>query len=94
MVVRIDVTDWEQYRKYTAVTPGIVARYGGKFIVRGGRMETVEGPEEERRIVILEFPSWEDAQSFYHSPEYSEARRIREGAAEGQFLLIEGAPHQ
>jgi len=90
IIVRIAVTDPEQYRKYTAVTPGIVSRFGGKFIVRGGPMETLEGPEEKDRIVVLEFPSRKNAEAFYHSPDYTAARGIREGAATGQFALIEG----
>lgn len=94
IIVRIDVTDWDQYRKYTEATPPIVARYGGRFIIRGGRMETLEGPEESGRIVVLEFPSWEDARAFYHSAEYGEARKIRENAADGQFLVIDGYVHQ
>jgi uncharacterized protein (DUF1330 family) len=57
-------------------------------------METLEGPEESGRIVVLEFPSWEDARAFYHSPEYAEARKIRENAADGQFLAIDGYVHQ
>ncbi len=55
VIARVKVTDPDQYGKYRAVTPGAVAEFGGKFIVRGGEMETLEGPAEDRRVVIIEF---------------------------------------
>ncbi|HUV13500.1 MAG TPA: DUF1330 domain-containing protein [Acidobacteriota bacterium] len=90
MIVRVEVTDWEQYQKYMEVTPGIVAQYGGRFIVRGGRTSALEGPEESTRVVVVEFPSFDRAVEFYNSPEYTEARRLRQGAANAQFLAVEG----
>jgi len=90
MIVRVEVTDWEQYQKYMEVTPEIVAQYGGRFIVRGGRTAALEGPEESTRVVVVEFPSFDQAVEFYNSPEYTEARMLREGAANAQFLAVEG----
>lgn len=90
MIVRVNVTDWEKYRQYMDATPGILNKYGGRFIVRGGRTTTLEGPEEHSRVVVVEFPSYEEAVKFYHSPEYSAAKRLREGAARAQFLAVEG----
>ena len=80
----------EQYREYTKLTPAVIEQYGGKFIVRNGSKVTLEGPEETRRLVVLEFPTMEQAQAFYHSPEYAEAKAVREGAATGQFVAVEG----
>ena len=90
LIARVDVTDWDRYREYTKATPSAIAKFGGKFIVRGGEIVTFEGPQETRRLVILEFPTLDRAKEFYHSAEYSEVRKLREGAATGQFIAVEG----
>jgi uncharacterized protein (DUF1330 family) len=90
LVARIDVTDWSRYRQYMALTPDIIKRFGGRFIARGGDLETLEGPEEMDRIVLVEFPSMERIRAFYSSPDYKNARRIREGAAVAQFVAVQG----
>lgn len=90
MIAKINVTDWDQYNEYIKVTPGIIAKYGGRFIVRGGDMVTLEGPEEKWRIVVVEFPDLEKVKEFYYSPEYADAKKIREGAALAQFVAISG----
>jgi len=90
LLARVEITDWDRYKEYTKKTPGVIAKYGGRFIVRAGDMVTLEGPEETRRVVLIEFPSYEKAKEFYHSQEYQEAKKLREGAATGQFLVIDG----
>jgi uncharacterized protein (DUF1330 family) len=90
LIVLMEVTDAEQYSQYTAVTPAVVAQFGGKFIVRGGKTATLEGPEEKRRVVVIEFPSFEMAQAFYQSEAYQRAKVLRKGAANGTFILVEG----
>jgi uncharacterized protein (DUF1330 family) len=90
VIARVQVTDWEQYREYMKATPAAIARFGGRFVVRGGEMITLEGTQETGRVVIIEFPSLDQARAFYHSEEYSRAKKLREGAATGQFLAIEG----
>jgi len=90
LIARIEVKDWERYRKYTQTTPEVIARFGGKFIVRGGDVVTLEGEPETRRLVLIEFPSVEKAQEFYHSPEYQRIKELRNGAAIGQFLAVDG----
>ena len=90
LLARVEVTDGDRYKEYTKVTPGAIAKYGGKFIVRAGDMVTLEGPEETRRVVLIEFPSFEKAKEFYYSQEYQEAKKLRAGAATGQFLAIDG----
>jgi uncharacterized protein (DUF1330 family) len=92
IIARVEVTDWERYREYTTATPEAVTRYGGRFIVRGGRIVTLEGEPENRRLVVIEFPSLERAKEFFNSPEYSKVKRLRAGAAVGQFLAIDGIP--
>ena len=84
------MTDWERYREYTRATPAAIERFGGRFMARGGETITLEGPQETGRVVIIEFPSLDQAKAFYHSEEYACAKKLREGAATGQFLAIEG----
>lgn len=90
LIARVEVTDWERYRAYTKATPTAIAAYGGKFIVRGGEITTLEGEPETRRLVIIEFPSLEQAKAFYNSPEYARAKALRAGAAVGQFIVVPG----
>jgi uncharacterized protein (DUF1330 family) len=90
ILARVEITDWDRYKEYVKETPGVIEKYGGRFIVRGGQVETLEGAEETRRLVLIEFPSFEKAKEFYYSPEYQEAKKLRAGAAVGQFLVIDG----
>jgi uncharacterized protein (DUF1330 family) len=90
IIGRIKVSDPVQYSEYTKVTPAIIARFGGRFIARGGETATMEGPEETSRVVIIEFPALEDAKAFFQSEEYAEAKNLREGAAVAQFVAIDG----
>ncbi len=92
VIARIEITDWDQYKGYIAASPAAVAKYGGRFISRGGEKVTFEGPEETRRVVIIEFPSMEKAKEFYHSKEYTEARKLRANAAEASLVAVEGLP--
>ena len=91
IVVRMKVTDPEQYKRYTARTPDCVASFGGRFIVRGGETVTLEGPEFSDRMVVIEFPSLDRAKEFYNSPEYTEIKALRAHAAVGEFIAVEGA---
>ena len=68
-----------------------MAAFGGEFIARGGETETFEGDEETRRVVIVRFDSMDKARQFYHSEQYQHAKSKREGAAEAQFVLVDGA---
>ena len=90
IIVRAEVTDWPRYREYMKLTPGAIARYGGRFLARGGEIATLEGPQENRRVVILEFPSLEQAKTFQNSTEYAQARKLREGAATVQIIALDG----
>ena len=91
IIARIEVTDRDRYREYTDATPAAIARFGGRFIVRGGAILTLEGPPETRRVVVIEFPSLDKAKEFFHSAEYSQIKKLRDGAATGQFIAIEGS---
>jgi uncharacterized protein (DUF1330 family) len=90
ILARVSVTDWDHYKEYMNVTPGVVEKFGGRFVVRGGEMATLEGPEETRRVVLIEFPSLEKAKEFYSSEEYGEAKKLREGAATASLIALDG----
>jgi len=90
VIAKVKVTDMEQYKEYMKVSPSVIEKFGGKFIVRGGEIVTLEGPEVTERMVVVEFPSLEKAKAFYHSAEYTAARKLREGAALGSFVALEG----
>ena len=92
VIARVEITDPIRYREYTQATPAAIARFGGKFIVRGGEVVTLEGPAETRRLVVIEFPNLDQAKAFYDSEEYGKAKALRRGAAVGQFLAVEGVP--
>ena len=90
LIVQVDVTNPQQYGEYTKLSPAIIQKFGGRFLARGGRSTTLEGPPAPSRVVVIEFPSFERAQEFYNSPDYQAARKVRAGAAEAQFVLVEG----
>lgn len=90
LVARVEVHDMEQYKQYTALSPAAIAAFGGEFIVRGGDKVTLEGPEETRRVVVVKFPSMEQAQACYASEQYQAAKAKRDGAATAQFIVLDG----
>ena len=92
LVCMIRVDDPETYRKYTARTPALIAKHGGRFLVRGGDVETIEGPAFQDRLVVLEFPSKDAVRTFYRSPEYQEVMQHRTAASQATFLLADGVP--
>jgi uncharacterized protein (DUF1330 family) len=90
IVARIQVTDWERYGEYVKHTPRVIAQFGGRFIVRGGEMAVLEGPDDGLRTVVIEFPSLQQAKAFYASPEYRAVKALRAGAGTGTFTAVEG----
>ena len=88
-IAHVDVHDLETYKKYIAANAVPFAKYGGRFLVRGGAFESVEGAARARSAVI-EFPSYEAAVACYRSPEYQEATSHRIGAATADIMIIEG----
>lgn len=85
----VDVRDLERYKDYVATATLAYQRFGAKFLVRGGDFIAAEGASRSRNVVV-EFPSYQHAQDCYNSPEYVEARAIRQEVSEGQILIIEG----
>ncbi|MBP5856020.1 DUF1330 domain-containing protein [Marivibrio halodurans] len=90
LIARVKVTDPARYENYKALSPGALAAFDGKFLVRGGAHETLEGEAEDRRLVLVEFPSLEQAKACYDSAQYQAAKAERDGAAEMQMVVVEG----
>jgi uncharacterized protein (DUF1330 family) len=87
----IEVTDQKPYDEYRGQVLATIEKYGGRFLVRGGRTDAVEGGWQPKRLVILEFPSFEQAQKWYRSPEYAPLITLRQKGAKGRLVIVEGA---
>ena len=90
VVLDVDVTDPDEYAAYRQRSGAIVEQYGGRYLVRGGDPQTVEGDWAPSRIVVLEFPSSEAARSWHDSAEYQEILPIRQRAADSRAILVVG----
>jgi uncharacterized protein (DUF1330 family) len=86
---RVDVHDDDAYKAYVAANAAAFARFGARFLVRGGAFESPEGAARARNVVI-EFPSYQAALDCYHSPEYAAAKALRLPASSGEIIVIEG----
>ncbi|HZT40814.1 MAG TPA: DUF1330 domain-containing protein [Chthonomonadaceae bacterium] len=90
IIVDVQITDPEAYERYKAAVPETIAAYGGRFLVRGGRAETLEGDWESGRLVVLEFESVEKAKAWWSSQEYAAPKQIRQSASVTRMILVEG----
>ena len=90
LVVQIEVVNKEKYDSYKQMVPPSLLPYGGRFVVRGGKLETLEGTWSPERFVIIEFPSVAQAKAWWNSPEYAQAKAIRQETARTQMILVEG----
>lgn len=88
-IIQVDVTEPERWKAYMAATPAALAKFGARFLVRGGTFTKAEG-ESRARNSLIEFPSYEAAQACFASPEYQAAKRLRDGAAAMDVVIIEG----
>ena len=91
VIAMVNVKNPELYSTYTAQTPSIIQKYGGKFIARGGEVEMLSGDPVKERVVLLEFPDVASIRRWHESPEYQEIVRIRYAASEGKVFTVEGA---
>jgi uncharacterized protein (DUF1330 family) len=90
VVVQIAVEDPVRYAEYRRIAPPSIAAYGGRYVVRGGACEILEGSWLPTRLVVLEFPTIERARAWWASPEYAPAKALRQQSASTEMLLIEG----
>ena len=91
IIADIDVTDPAGFEEYRQQVSPMIAKWGGKYLVRGGSMEKVEGDWAPKRLVVLEFESLERAKEFYHSEEYRPVMEIRHKTAVSNLVIVEGA---
>ncbi len=91
LIGEIDVIDAAAYRAYPPLTTALLARYGGRFVVRGGKTRSLEA-EPPRRVIIIAFATLAAAEAFWDSPDYQAARAIRLRSAASRFFIVEGVP--
>ena len=92
VIVDVSIHDHEAYEEYKKLTPASIAAFDGRFMVRGGAAETLEGDWQAGRIVVVEFPSVERAREWWSSENYAPAKAIRQGASTTKMILVEGVP--
>ena len=91
VIADVTVKDPEVYAEYRKQVPATVTKYGGRFLVRGGAFEVVEGDWRPGRVVVIAFPDLAAAKAWYGSAEYGPLVKLRQSASTGSLLLIEGA---
>ena len=90
VVAEVNVTNPDLFAEYRKLVPPTIEKYGGRFVVRGGTVETKEGGWSPARLVVIEFPSMDQARKWYHSPEYAGPLAMRLKAANTKLILVEG----
>lgn len=91
VIVDMDVHEPDRYAEYRALSGPAVEAGGGRYLARGGATEVLEGDRVPNRTVLIEFPDVASAKAWYDSPAYVAARKAREGACTGSFIVVEGA---
>ncbi len=91
LIAEIDVTDRQLFETYKQLAARAVALYGGKYLVRGGAVETLEGGWSPARIVVVEFEDAAKAREWWDSPDYAEAKQLRRRCARAEMIIVEGS---
>jgi uncharacterized protein (DUF1330 family) len=90
LIANLDIQDQPTFQRYREEVVPLIQRYGGRYLIRGGEVETLEGHLGLKRLIVLEFPSVEAARAFYDSPEYQPVKQIRLQSAESEVALVGG----
>ena len=90
VIGEVEIADPDAYKEYAKLVPATIAQYGGKYLARGGAVEGKEGGWNPKRVVVLEFPTMDQARKWYHSPEYGPVLAIRLKYATSKLILVEG----
>jgi uncharacterized protein (DUF1330 family) len=90
VIVEVSITDEDRYEEYKPLAAASIAAHGGSYKARGGATESLEGDAVAGRVVVLEFPDLARARGWYHSEEYGEALRLRQGAARSRMFIVDG----
>lgn len=91
LIVEIEINDADSYAEYIRLVPPTITAFGGRYLARGGHAELLEGEDPPKRIVLLEFPSMDQAKAWLDGSEYRPARDIRHRAARTRMVLVEGS---
>jgi uncharacterized protein (DUF1330 family) len=92
IIVNIEVTDREGFERYRDAVPPMIAKHGGRYLVRGGKLQVKEGAPGWQRLVVLEFPSLAAAQAFYDDPDYAPLLALRLASTKSEMVMVEGPP--
>jgi uncharacterized protein (DUF1330 family) len=90
IIAEVDVQDAAGFAEYGKLVPGTIAQYGGRYLIRGGKTELLEGDWTPKRVVVLEFPDFERAREWWASQEYLEPKKIRQRSAHTNLILVDG----
>jgi len=90
VIVDVEITDPERYAKCVQAVPPTIAKYGGRFLVRGGKTEALEGSWDPNRIVVLQFETYQRAMEWWASEEYKAPKALRQSASVANMILVEG----
>jgi uncharacterized protein (DUF1330 family) len=90
VIAQVDVTDVDKFKEYMKETPATIARFGGRYLARGGETVVLEGAMYAERVVLIEFPSLEKAREWYDSEEYRRIKPLRAGAATASIIAVDG----
>jgi uncharacterized protein (DUF1330 family) len=90
IIAEVQVTDPERYEEYRRQVEGTIAAYGGRYKVRGGKSEGLEGDAPKGRLVVLEFDSYDQARKWYDSQEYAGPKALRQDTSVGRVILVDG----
>jgi uncharacterized protein (DUF1330 family) len=92
VISEVDVKDAAGFESYRSIAAKAIARYGGRYLVRGGIANAAEGGPPPKSIIVVEFPSMEKLHEWYASPEYAEALKVRQTALDRRLIFVEGVP--
>jgi uncharacterized protein (DUF1330 family) len=90
VIAEVDVQDAQGFEEYRKLVPATLVPYGGRFVIRGGKSEVLEGDWHPKRIVVLEFPDFNRAREWWASQEYDEPKKMRQRTAMTNLLLVDG----
>ena len=90
LIVNVQITDPDRYAEYIKVVPPTLAKFGGKYLARGGRSERIEGVYEPKRMVILQFDTFEQAKAWWASEDYRHPKSLRQSSSITDMILVEG----
>jgi uncharacterized protein (DUF1330 family) len=90
VIAQLDIHDPEGFGRYREMVPPTIEQFGGRYVVRGGRHEALEGDINPQRVVLIEFPSYEQAKAWWESEVYAEAKDLRQRTANTRLILVEG----